>query len=277
MFYNDGIVYNSTFEKDVNIPKLGSNLSEIINHFKKLLEIGSLEKEPYKKIIYETKTMVVGLLKLGENSNLALFIDKLEDKDIKFKPIRRCLTHLERLIDMDKVELDKNKLIIKKEELEKFKEDLKNKSEKIEKITADIENLEDILEKKHEDLIPIKEEVEKIQEIKDKRETYLKTRKEELKNLDEESKEIEKTEIKKEEENFHDFCEEVEEKIKDLKAIEDRFDQDDAEKCKMLERIKSLQAECENIKSTITEKTDDLVKMEEDISVREKEKFEDKI
>ena len=76
---------------------------------------------------------------------------------------------------------------------------------------------------------------------------------------------------------FSNFCIEVEEKIQDLKAIEDRFEQDDAEKCKMQDRIKSILGECENLEGTITEKTDELTKLEEDISIREKEKFEDKI
>ncbi len=277
MFYNDGMVYNSTFEKDVNIPKLGLNLAEILNHFKQLSEICNFEKEPYKKIIYETRSLVIGFLKLGENSNVALIIDKVEDKTIKFKPIRRCLNHIEKLIDMDKLELDKNKLEIKKEELEKLKADLIEKNEKIDKIKADIENLETILEKKKEDLKPKKEEIEKIMEIKAKREADLKLRKENLKNLEEELKETEKVDIKKEEEDFNNFCKDMEEQVTDLSKFENRIFKDEEEKEKMRESAKNFESECENLKYTILNKIDDLAKLEEDISIRDKEKFEEKI
>ena len=44
MFYNNGTVFQTTFEQDINIPKLGGNLTELLNHIKNVYEIC---KSPY--------------------------------------------------------------------------------------------------------------------------------------------------------------------------------------------------------------------------------------
>ena len=36
MFYNNGIVFQTTLEQEINIPKLGENLAEVLSHIKKL-------------------------------------------------------------------------------------------------------------------------------------------------------------------------------------------------------------------------------------------------
>ena len=102
MFYDDGIVFQSSFEKEksVNIPQVGTNLSEILKHIQKLLEIGVLEMEPYTKLIYETRKIVVMVIKLGEKSNIALFFRKGgEEPDLS--SIKRYLQNIQRLIDSD--------------------------------------------------------------------------------------------------------------------------------------------------------------------------------
>ena len=127
MFYNNGIIFQTTFEQEINIPKLGENLAEILNHAKKLYDISNYNFENYKKIIFETDDMSIIILKLGEDSNLALFFKKEEEKELKLTAIKRYITRIEELIDMDERELIIQQIIAKEEEIKQLKESLNEK------------------------------------------------------------------------------------------------------------------------------------------------------
>lgn len=105
MFYNNGIIFDSTFAKDINVPKLGENLAHILDHFRDLYEILSFEKRTYKKVILETEDVSIIILKLGEDSNIALFFKSENVKEVNISSIQRYLKKIEELIDMDKTEL----------------------------------------------------------------------------------------------------------------------------------------------------------------------------
>ena len=47
MFYNNGIIYQSTFEPHVNIPKLGENLADLIAHMHSIYELSNFPSEGY--------------------------------------------------------------------------------------------------------------------------------------------------------------------------------------------------------------------------------------
>jgi len=143
MFYNNGTIFQTTFEQEINIPKLGENLAEILNHIRKLYEICNHNFEDYKKIIFETNNMSIIILKLGEDSNIALFFRKEEGKELKLTAIKRYITRIEELVDMDQKELIIQDIIAKEGEIKHLKEVLHEKKEIIEKLGKELNNIEE--------------------------------------------------------------------------------------------------------------------------------------
>lgn len=143
MFYNNGTIFQTTFEQEINIPKLGENLAEMLNHTRKLYEICDYNFEDYKKIIFETNDMSIIILKLGEDSNIALFFRKEEEKELKLTAIKRYITRIEELVDMDERELILQDIIAKEEEIKYLKEVLHEKKESIEKLGKELNNIEE--------------------------------------------------------------------------------------------------------------------------------------
>nr|MDO8119384.1 hypothetical protein [Candidatus Sigynarchaeota archaeon] len=74
MFYNDGTVFQSTLEgEELNMPKLGNDLAGLISHVKNIIEHVKLGAGVYEKLIFQTNDVIVVVLHLGEDSNVALF------------------------------------------------------------------------------------------------------------------------------------------------------------------------------------------------------------
>lgn len=105
MFYNNGTIFETTFSQDINIPKLGENFAEILEHFRKLYELLNFDYTKYEKVIFETEVISIFIIKLGEESNIALFFKREDPRDINLKPIRKYLDRIQELIDMSKEEL----------------------------------------------------------------------------------------------------------------------------------------------------------------------------
>ena len=125
MFYDNGTIFQTTFEQDINIPKLGENLAEVLNHMRQLYEICQIKLKSYEKIIFETDNLSIMILKLGEESNIALFFKKEEDETLKISAIRRYLAKIEDLVDMDKNEIIFQEILSKEEEWQKNEERFK--------------------------------------------------------------------------------------------------------------------------------------------------------
>jgi len=106
IFYNTGIVFQSTCPEKANVPAICANLNEIIKIFKQSLSCYDNTSNEYQKIIFETQKYITIILKLGKNSNLALFFDKEVVDEVNIRPIQENLSKLEELIDMDKGDLD---------------------------------------------------------------------------------------------------------------------------------------------------------------------------
>jgi hypothetical protein len=134
MFYDNGTIFQTTFEQDINIPKLGENLAEVLNHMKKLYEISQIPLKSYEKVIFETNDASIMILKLGEESNIALFFKNEEDELLKISRIRRYLKRIEELIDMDKREILLQEILAKEENLKKLEEKRIEKQEKLKNI-----------------------------------------------------------------------------------------------------------------------------------------------
>ena len=161
MFYNTGTIFQTTFEQEINIPKLGVHLAEVLNHMRKLYDICQIHVEKYEKIIFETENVSIMILQLGEDSNLALFFKQEEDEVLRINKVRRYLTRIEELIDMDKKELIVQEIIAKEEQLK----DLYNKLENLKDISEDKEtiynSLQSSVEKLKEEIYNLKAKIEK--------------------------------------------------------------------------------------------------------------------
>jgi predicted RNase H-like nuclease (RuvC/YqgF family) len=142
MFYNNGTIFQTTFEQEINVPKLGENLAEILNHTRKLYEISNYKFQDYKKVIFETDDLSIIILKLGEDSNLALFFKKEVEKELKLTAIKRYITRIEELIDMDERELILQDIISKEEEVKNLKEILHKKKDKLMNLRNQLSDIE---------------------------------------------------------------------------------------------------------------------------------------
>ena len=134
MFYNNGTIFQTTFEQDINIPKLGENLAELLNHTQKVYDVCNIKLSDYKKLIFETDDISISILKVGEDSNLALFFKKEQDQDLKLQSIRRYILRIENLIDMDRIEIKIQELGIKEEEFKNLQNTLSSKVDQIKEL-----------------------------------------------------------------------------------------------------------------------------------------------
>ena len=176
MFYNNGTIFQTTFEQTINIPKLGENLAGTLNHIRSLYEICNYKMEPYRKLIFETEDISVIILKLGEDSNIALFFEREEDKELRLHAIRRYISKIENLIDMKEEQLVIEEILTKEKELENVRNLFQLNQEKVQQIVEKLktidknENLEESeqLEKQlislNEDGSKLEKEINTIQE-----------------------------------------------------------------------------------------------------------------
>jgi hypothetical protein len=109
-FYNDGMVYFSNFPQEINIPNLGSKFAMILRDLNAIQIISG--KQPnvefeydYKRVIYEIKDYIVMIIKLGQDSNIALFFKSENTKKINISCIQEELGIIEKLIDTTEEEL----------------------------------------------------------------------------------------------------------------------------------------------------------------------------
>ena len=176
MFYDNGTIFQTTFEKDVNIPKLGENLAELIHHVKIVYDISQVKMENYKKLIFETEDTSIIILKLGEESNIALFFKREEDIDLKLSLIKRYIARIETLIDMSEEEIVLEEILSKEGEIENVRNLLQLNREKIQTIREELKDIDESeslevskqLEKEifslNEDCIKLEKEISNIQE-----------------------------------------------------------------------------------------------------------------
>ena len=184
MFYNNGIIYQTTFEQSFNIPKIGENLAKLVIRVQKIFDLCNFKVGVYKKLIFETDDISMILLKLGEDSNIALFFKKEIDINQHLKSIRRYLKKIEILIDMDKIGIKFQDLEIKEKDLKERQGELNLKYEKL----KDLINKQVDAEKKkdqervlqfNKEITDLKEVCSKIErEIEDKRKEIEKTKEE---------------------------------------------------------------------------------------------------
>ena len=121
MFYNNGIIFQTTFTHDINIPKLGEHIAEALNQLQKVYEVCNFELNKYIKLIFETEKISVIVLKLGEDSNIGLFFKNEVPKELKLNLIQKYLNRIEELIDMDAKELILQDILLEENEIKELK------------------------------------------------------------------------------------------------------------------------------------------------------------
>ncbi|MHA1198488.1 MAG: hypothetical protein ACTSQF_03955 [Candidatus Heimdallarchaeaceae archaeon] len=179
MFFDDGTVFQTTFEQfeeSVNIPKLGEDLSDILSSFRKLYEICNYDFKNYNQLLFDTESVDVLILKLGENSNLALFFRKLVvDGELQINTIQKYVTKIEKLMDIGQMDLIERDIRRKDRDLKHLYENMDEKLEKQKELQtllgaskSDISNIEKIELEIHELTEDIKKlELEKEQSIEE--------------------------------------------------------------------------------------------------------------
>ena len=186
MFFDDGTVFQTTFEQfeeSVNIPKLGEDLADILSSFRKLYEICNYDFKNYNQLLFDTESVDILILKLGENSNLALFFRKaVVDGELQINTIQRYITKIEKLIDIGQMDLIERDIRRKDRDLKHLYEHMDEKLEKqkelkllvgasnsdisaIEKIELEIH---DLTENIHQLELEKEQSVDEISQIKDK-------------------------------------------------------------------------------------------------------------
>lgn len=141
MFYNNGTIFQTTFEQDINIPKLGETLAKFLDKARKINEICRFKPMDYKKILLEMDEVTIIILKLGEESNIALFFRNEDSREINLTPIKRYLTRIEELIDTDKNELILKQILAKEEESKTLESLLNTKKEELDLLSEKINNV----------------------------------------------------------------------------------------------------------------------------------------
>ncbi len=185
MFYNDGTVFHTTFEHTVNIPKLGAKISETLASISRMYEICNFDLADYNKLVFDTDDMNVIVLKLGENSNLALFFRKRKRAgELRIRSIRRYIELAEDLLDVDRVELVEQEMEEKENQLRELQlqfgskhykcltleslldevtdeEKKKEVSKEVEKVNREIMKIKEDIDKKIAEIAGLKEEIER--------------------------------------------------------------------------------------------------------------------
>ncbi|MHA2074286.1 MAG: hypothetical protein ACW97X_06685 [Candidatus Hodarchaeales archaeon] len=188
MFYNDGTVFHTTFDKPVNIPKLGENISGTLAHIQKIYEISNYNLVEYKRLIFNAENMSLIILKLGENSNLALFFTKrIRNVERKIRSIQRDIEMAEELLDVDRTELVEQELEYKESQLMELQLQMGSQNYKLITLEEYQKEVTDDEKKKAvaKEVDKVRKEILKIKENIDKKITEISGLKEELIELEE--------------------------------------------------------------------------------------------
>jgi predicted regulator of Ras-like GTPase activity (Roadblock/LC7/MglB family) len=107
MFYNNGIVFQSSFQAPVSPPKAGEALARFVTSVEGIHRTCNIPYSGmYRKIIYEAEETTIVVMKLGEDSNIALFFDGGAQISLEGEEFRKNLAKIQELIDMDQAEVD---------------------------------------------------------------------------------------------------------------------------------------------------------------------------
>ena len=105
MFYNDGTIFQTTLPPNCNIPEFGNDLCQTLVSLAHVLGLYDKKTNQYRKLFYETDKYLLVIIKLGEDSNLALILDNTLQGEFQIAPIQQYIQRLQDLLDMDREEI----------------------------------------------------------------------------------------------------------------------------------------------------------------------------
>jgi hypothetical protein len=277
MFYDDGTIFQTTFQQ-VNIPQIGENLAESIKHIAKLFEICKIENEPYTRLIYETKTYIILVFKIGEQSNLAVFFRKGPEEP-RIGAIKNFIYRIEAVMDTDKIELDKQALEKQRTELSALEQELKTKLESIELKKPELPKLDEKLKKDEEELLSKQKQLPYEAEMRKQLESYIQLKKESLQEIKEKGeKKLLEREIKGQEKNLEILEKALDANTKEIgKSIAKLRKEAEIQKERILSEINFLVEDTKKLKIKTTEQYAAISQLMERISNAEKEKLKIKM
>ncbi|MDD1776974.1 MAG: hypothetical protein LUQ65_02320 [Candidatus Helarchaeota archaeon] len=277
MFYDDGTIFQTTFQQ-VNVPQIGENLAEGIKHIAKLFEITKLDNEPYTRLIYETKTYIILVIKVGEQSNLALFFRKGPEEP-QISAIKNFISRIQAVMDTDRIELDKQTLEKEKTELNALEQEMKAKLDSIELKKSELPKLDEKLQKDEEALLSKEKELPHEAEMRKQLESYIQIKKESLQEIKEKGeKKLLEREIKGQEKNLEILEKVLSSTAKETgKSIARLRKESEIEKERIIREINFLAEDIKKLKSKTSEKYSLISQLMERISYAEKEKLKIKM
>ncbi|MHA1974348.1 MAG: hypothetical protein ACTSW1_15215, partial [Candidatus Hodarchaeales archaeon] len=106
VFNKFGTVLQTTFDKSLNIPKIGKNISKILDNILALYDTCNYDYSKFNRILFDTDGISILILKLGEDTYLAFFFRKILEKDEpQIDSVQRYLKQIEELLDVSSLEL----------------------------------------------------------------------------------------------------------------------------------------------------------------------------
>jgi len=148
--------------------------------------------EKYSKLIIETEDVSIIILKLGEESNIALFFKKEKEEDLKLKSIKRYITKIEELIDADKFDLLAQEWETKDGILKNLKKTLSSKQDHLNMLKNKLETIDETSKQEKKE---ISKEIEDLEHSCTELQLEVEIKEKEVKELAEKIEEERKKEL----------------------------------------------------------------------------------
>ncbi|MHA1227818.1 MAG: hypothetical protein ACTSPV_13810 [Candidatus Hodarchaeales archaeon] len=170
VFNSFGTVLQTTFDKSLNIPKIGKNISKILDNILALYKSCKYDYSQFNRILFDTEGISILILKLGEDTYLAFFFKKiLEEDEPQIDSVKRYLKQIEELLDVSNLELLEQEKEEKREELVSLDEELEILFDRLNLLQKDIESIEHEDDEKKKRNKEIEQIQKRINRIKDDR------------------------------------------------------------------------------------------------------------
>lgn len=101
LFYDNGIIYQTTINHELDIPVIGKNLAHFVQEMQLLAENCKDPEDKYQKMTIDTEKSVYIILRLGEQSNMALKFIKAEYQKNSLGKIEEIIEKLKNVVDLN--------------------------------------------------------------------------------------------------------------------------------------------------------------------------------
>ncbi|OLS32249.1 MAG: hypothetical protein HeimAB125_10920, partial [Candidatus Heimdallarchaeota archaeon AB_125] len=286
MFYNDGTVYQTTFEQfeeSVNIPKVGEDLAIILSTFKNLYDLSNYKFKEYNQLLFDTEDTDVLIIKIGENANLALFFRKTVVKgELQIDSIKKYITKIGKLIDIGRIDLVEREIRLNERELKKLIDEMEEKLQKQMELNillgASSDDVKDI-EKIQKEIDELTADIKKSEMDRDLR-AEEETKIEEKISSEEIMIDLVKKELKLKRENVKEIDKRIKDKVEKKTLLEGEDERDENRIFELTKEIEDLELQRDSSQLNVAEKQDELKNLKlkfEDDKIRLEEIIQEKV